>query len=375
MGWNSWNAFNDGVSDALLRQVADAMVTNGMRDAGYLYINMDDGWALPNRVNGHLQPDPVKFPNGFKPLSDYLHARGFKFGVYADRGTLTCVRHCPGSHGYEVVDAKDFAAWGVDYLKYDNCNPAMFSSQKGDYRRMRDALAATGRPIVFSICAWEFKGWMPETGQLWRTTADISDNWGRILDIIDTNEKSAFLAGPGRWNDPDMLVVGCGDVADLQHGKVFGDMSELAGQPGLTDIESRSHFSMWAMMAAPLLAGNDVIHMPEKIRAILVNPEVVAVDQDPLGKQGVEVWENGKGLCVYSKVLQGTNTRAVALFNRTNQDETITATWPDIGIPAGPAKVQDLWQRADMGIFTNAYTGYVHPHEVVLLKVVSEKQN
>jgi alpha-galactosidase len=373
MGWNSWNTFKDGVSDALLRQVADAMVINGMRDAGYRYINMDDGWALPQRLNGHLQPNPSKFPNGLKTLSDYLHARGFKFGIYADRGTRTCVGLCPGSYGHETTDAQDFADWGVDYVKYDNCNPALLSTQEGDYRRMRDALKATGRPIVFSLCAWEFKGWMPEMGQLWRTTGDITDNWNRILDILDTNEKTAALAGPGKWNDPDMMVVGCGDVADLQHGRVFSDMPELAGHPGLTEIESRSHFTLWAMMAAPLLAGNDVIHMPEWVREILVNPEVIAVDQDPAGHQGVKVWANGKGLEVYSKTLHGDNTRAVALFNRTDLDENITVRWSDLGLPAGQASVRDLWKHTGLGTFTDRFTGFVPPHEVVLLKVVSVK--
>lgn len=371
MGWNSWNTFKDGVSDALLRQVADAMVTNGMRDAGYQYINLDDGWALPNRVNGHLQPDPARFPNGFKSLSDYLHAQGFKFGIYEDRGTLTCVGHCPGSYGHEMIDAADFASWGVDYLKYDNCHPAGLSSQEGDYRRMRDALAAAGRPIVFSLCAWEFKRWMPRTGHLWRTTADITDNWGRILDIIDTNERSAYYASPGKWNDPDMLVVGCENVADIQHGRVLGDMPELAGHRTLTDTESRSHFSMWAMMAAPLIAGNDVRKMPKKTSLILTNGEVIAVDQDPLGRQGVEVWKNGNGLYVYSKVLQGANTRAVALFNRTDKDETITAKWSDIGIPKGSATVRELWKHSDIGNFNDSYTGYVYSHEVVLLKISS----
>jgi alpha-galactosidase len=375
MGWNSWNTFKDGAYDFLIRQVADAMVTNGMRDAGYRYINLDDGWALPNRVKGHLQPDPAKFPMGFKPLSDYLHARGFKFGIYADRGTLTCAGHCPGSYGHEKTDADDFAAWGVDYLKYDNCNPAVFSTQEGDYRRMRDALLSAGRPVVFSLCAWEFKSWMPEAGHLWRTTADINDNWGRILDIIDANEQWAAIAGPGKWNDPDMLVVGCRDVADLQHGRgLFNDMPELAGNSGLTETENRSHYSMWAMMAAPLIAGNDVIHMPKNIREILVNPEVIAVDQDPLGRQGVEVREDGAGLAVYSKMLQGTNSRAVALFNRTDKDETITVQWKDLGLPDGKATVRDLWKRADLGSYAHGYTGYVRPHEVVLLKVVGENE-
>jgi alpha-galactosidase len=369
MGWNSWNSFMDGVSDALLRQIADAMVANGMRDAGYQYVNIDDGWALPQRVNGHLQPDPVKFPGGFKPVTDYLHARGLKFGIYADRGTATCVSHSPGSHGHETTDAADFAAWGVDYLKYDNCNPAFFSTQERDYRRMRDALAATGRPIVFSICAWKFKDWMPGMGNLWRTTDDIRDDWGTLVEIIDQNEKSASFSRPGQWNDPDMLVVGCSNIQDLQHNRAFDGASELVGSRGLTEEENRSHFGMWAIMAAPLIAGNDLSNMPDKIREILLNKEVIAVDQDPAGRQGVKVWDNGQGLCVYSKVLMGNNTRAVALFNRSEHSEAITAKWVDIGIPGGTATVRDLWKHVDMGTFSGGYKAYVPSHGLVLIKV------
>ena len=371
MGWNSWNTFMSGISDTLLRQTADAMVTNGMRDAGYQYINIDDGWAVPNRVNGHLQPDPVKFPNGFKPVTDYLHSKGFKFGIYSDRGTKTCVQQAPGSHGYETTDAEDFAAWGVDYLKYDNCNPASFSIQEGDYRRMRDALAATGRPIVFSICAWKFKKWMPQLGNLWRTTDDISDNWENIMGIIDTNEKLASYAGPGKWNDPDMLVVGCNGTVDVQNGKSF-DMPEMADKRGMTDIEYQTHFSMWAVMAAPLIAGNDLRNMPKAVKEILLNKEVIAVDQDVLGRQGVKVWEDGKGLSIYSKELKGTHTRAVVLLNRTQRNERITAEWNDIGIPLGSATVRDLWRHVEIGNFNERYSVYVPPHGVVFLRIVGE---
>jgi alpha-galactosidase len=369
MGWNAWNTFGDRADADLLRQVADALVTTGMRDAGYRYVNLDDGWALPERVDGHLSPDPVKFPGGFKPLSDYLHARGLKFGIYADRGTRTCVKGSPGSYGHETTDARDFASWGVDYVKYDNCHPALFSSQEADDRRMARALAATGRPMVFSICDWRFRPWMAKTGNLWRTAGDITDQWDNIVRIIDVNERSAPYAGPGRWNDPDMLVVGCYGVADLQHGRGFGGASEWAGRPGLTEVEQKSHFSMWAVMAAPLLAGNDIRRMPRGVRDILLNREVIAVDQDPLGRQGVEVWTDGAGLGVYSKPLEGKDVRAVALFNRTERNEDITVRWKDIGISAGPAKVRDLWRHADLGVFSGGYRAYVPPHGVVLLKV------
>jgi alpha-galactosidase len=370
MGWNSWNTFMGGVSDSLLRQVADAIVTNGMRNAGYQYVNIDDGWALPQRVKGHLQPNPEKFPEGLKPVTNYLHARGLKFGIYADRGKSTCVSHSPGSYGHEITDAADFAAWGVDYVKYDNCNPAVFSTQEGDYRRMRNALLATGRPIVFSICAWNFKNWMPDMGNLWRTTDDIRDDWNTITNIIDQNEKSSQYAGPGRWNDPDMLVVGCSNIPDLQHHPEDG-MSELVGSNGLTDIENRAHFSMWAMMAAPLIAGNDVRNMPEKIKEILLNKEVIAVDQDPMGSQCVKVWDDGKGSYVYSKTLEGVNTKAIALFNRSNSDQNITAKWVDLGIPTGNATVRDLWNHTDLGTFANSFKAFVPSHAVVLLKIVS----
>jgi alpha-galactosidase len=370
MGWNSWNTFRGGVSNALLRQIADAMVTNGMRDAGYQYVNIDDGWASPKRVDGHLQPDPVKFPNGFKPLTDYLHARGFKFGIYADRGKSTCVAHSPGSYGHEITDANDFAAWGVDYVKYDNCNPAFFSNQESDYKRMGDALLATGRPIVFSICAWKFSEWMPTFGNLWRTTSDIRDDWNTLTSIIDQNEKSASYAGPGKWNDPDMLVVGCFNVSDLMHNPEDG-ASELVGSKGLTNDEARAHFSMWAIMAAPLIAGNDVRNMTPKIKAILLNKEVIAVDQDPLGKQGTKVWDDGKGLSIYSKVLKGTNARAVALFNRSANLENIPVKWVDVGIPVGKATVRDLWKHRDVGTFEVGCRAFVPTHGVVMFKVIS----
>ncbi len=369
MGWNSWNTFKDQTNEALLRETADAMVQSGMRDAGYQYVNLDDGWALPWRDKGHLVPDPGRFPNGFKALSDYLHSKGLKFGIYEDRGKLTCVGKCPGSYGFETTDAKDFAAWGVDYLKYDNCNPVFTTTQAGDYRRMRDALAATGRPILFSICAWEFKDWMPRTGQLWRTTGDITDSWGAILQIIDLNEQYAQYAGPNHWNDPDMLVVGCSYVPDLQQGRVFDTQSDLVGSQGLSDSENRAHFSMWAMMASPLIAGNDLRSMSAKTKDILLNKEVIAVDQDPLGKQCIEVWKDGNGLDVYSKELSGENSGAVALLNRTENNQNMTAVWKVVGIKSKTAKVRDLWKHADAGSFADRYAADVPAHGVVLLKI------
>ncbi len=350
MGWNSWNKFQCVVSDKLIREIADAMVTNGMKDAGYQYVNIDDCWELPNREDGHLKADPSAFPEGIKGLADFIHSKGLKLGLYSDRGNATCQGKA-GSYGYETVDAKDFADWGVDYLKYDNCNPPFFSNQARDYKKMRDALTAAGRPIVFSICAWGFLNWMPETGNLWRTGGDIHDDWGSMIGAFDNNEQVASYARPGAWNDPDMLEIGNG---------------------GMTDTEYRTHFSLWAIMAAPLIAGNDLRTMSPQTADILLNREVIAVDQDPWGLQGVRVADDGQGSNVYSKVLEGPNSRAVALLNRSTGTSSITAKWSDLGLPPGPASVRDLWNHQDLGIFNDSYTVSVPPHGTVLLKVLSQ---
>jgi len=349
MGWNSWNRFGCNITDAQVRQMADAMVSSGMAAAGYQYIVIDDCWQGNGRTNGHVNLDP-DFPN-MKALGDYIHSKGLKFGIYSDRGTATCAGRV-GSYGYETIDANDYASWGVDYLKYDNCNPAPGSNQQADYTRMRDALAATGRPIVYSICAWDYASWMPSVGNLWRTTGDISNSWDGMIWIPDHNNQTASVAGPGAWNDPDMLEVGNG---------------------GLTDTESRTHMSLWAVMAAPLIAGNDLRNMTQATREILTNPEVIAVDQDPLGIQGTRVWLGGSGnwLNIWSKPLSGTNARAVALFNGTTSTANITVNWSQIGLPAGNATVRDLWARADRGTFNNSYTASVPAHGTVLVKIVS----
>ncbi len=254
MGWNSWNVFHENINENQIKEIADVMVSSGMKDAGYIYLNLDDNWMAKTRnANGDLQADPTRFPSGMKALGDYIHEKGLKFGIYGDRGVRTCHHYNnssqfpnsgSGSYMKEERDAKTFASWGVDYLKYDNCEPAPGSNQRQDYERMRDALLKSGRDIVFSICAWGYQDWMPKTGNLWRTTGDISNAWEAkpgdwfrgVADIIEENEKLYIHAGPGKWNDPDMLQVG--------NGK-------------LTMDESRSHMTMWAMMAAPLLTGND----------------------------------------------------------------------------------------------------------------------
>jgi alpha-galactosidase len=348
MGWNSWNKFGCGVSDTLVRQTADAMVSSGMAAAGYQYVNIDDCWSVTTRdANGNLQPDPTKFSNGIKAVADYLHSKGLKLGIYGDRGTTTCANY-PGSYGHETQDANTWASWGVDYLKYDNC--AVVGDMQTDLAKMRDALATSGRPIVFSISTW----WMslptfPELGNLWRTSGDITDSFTSVMGNIDSNNTTAQYAGPGHWNDPDMLEVGNG---------------------AMTDTEYRAHFSMWAIAAAPLIAGNDLRNMTQATKDILTAPEVIAVDQDSLGVQGTKVTDNGSGLQVWAKTLSGTNTKAVALLNRSGASANITVNWSDIGL-SGSATVRDLWARADLGSFSGSYTASVPSHGVVLIKVVA----
>jgi alpha-galactosidase len=355
MGWNSYNHFNCNISETLIRETADAMVESGMQAVGYEYVVIDDCWMAAERnPDGSLAPDPSKFPNGVQALAEYVHGKGLKLGIYLDRGTKTCGGF-PGSYGYEVEDANTIASWGIDYLKYDNCSPATGSSLVTDYTNMSNALKATGRPIVFSMCSWGFPGsWVAggKIAHLWRTTSDIKDTWESILSIMDANSVSAAFAGPGAWNDPDMLEVGNG---------------------GMTDTEYRSHFTMWALMAAPLMAGNDLRNMTPETVAILTAPEVIAVNQDPLGHQGVLVGNiEGKTKPeVWAKILSGENVRAVALLNRSDKTANITVQWLDLGLPAFPAAVRDLWQQADLGVFENGYTATVPSHGVVLIKVGS----
>jgi alpha-galactosidase len=324
------------------------MVSSGMQAAGYQYVNIDDCWSMTTRDgSGNLQADPVKFPSGIKSVADYVHSKGLKFGIYGDRGTSTCANF-PGSYQHEVQDANTFASWGVDYLKYDNC--ATVGDMQTDLTNMRNALAATGRPIVFSISTW----WMslptfPDLGNLWRTTSDITDSFSSVMGNIDTNNNTAQYAGPGHWNDPDMLEVGNG---------------------GMTDAEYRAHFGMWAIVAAPLIAGNDLRSMTQATKDILTAPEVIAVDQDALGIQGIKVTDNGAGLQVWSKTLSGSNTRAVALLNRSGAAANMTVNWSAIGL-SGSATVRDLWARTDLGSFSGSYTASVPSHAIVLVKIVA----
>jgi len=353
MGWNSFNHFGCSVDESLIRETADAMVESGMAALGYQYVNIDDCWMAPERdADGNLQPDPQKFPHGMKALADYVHSKGLKLGIYIDRGTKTC-GGLPGSYGYEIQDANQLASWGIDYVKDDNCS--VVGNLMDDYTKMRNALNATGRPIVFSMCSWGFPGMLVarlDVAHLWRTSSDIKDNWDSMIKIGEANNAYAIFAEPGHWNDPDMLEVGNG---------------------GMTDSEYRTHFSLWAIMAAPLIAGNDLRSMDQATRDILMAPEVIAVDQDPLGIQGVRLSSPnaGKGFEIWSKPLAGTNTRAVLLLNRSEIEASMSVRWTDLDLPAGPAAVRDLWARSNLGIYHNGYGAIVQPHAVVLIKVTS----
>ncbi len=355
MGWNSWNKFACNVNEATVRATADAMVSSGMRDAGYVYVVIDDCWHGPRDANGFITADTTKFPSGIKALADYVHSKGLKFGIYSDAGRHTCGGR-PGSEGHEYQDAIAYARWGVDYLKYDWCDTGTRNAEEA-YKLMADALRATGRPIVFSMCEWGTSKpwlWASKVGNLWRTTGDVIDHWeGKydyswgVVSIVDLNEPLYSYAGPGHWNDPDMLEIGNG---------------------GLSDTEYRSHFSLWAMMAAPLIAGNDIAHMSEPTKAILLNREVIAVDQDTLGIQGHRVWKQGTSE-VWLKPLTG-GRQAVLLFNRATVPATITATWAMLGhTPDQKLKVRDLWAHRDLPKARGSYSAPVPPHGAQMVVV------
>jgi alpha-galactosidase len=354
MGFNTWNKFGCDVSEQLIREIADAMVASGMRDAGYRYVVIDDCWQVYRDTSGTIVADPQRFPGGIRALADYVHARGLKFGIYTDAGTNTCEGR-PGTLHHEEQDARTYAAWGVDYVKEDWCHSSGLTAPT-QYRLFHDALVATGRPIVLSICEWGSHRpweWGPGIGHLWRTTGDIQDTWASMLRNLDLTAMHQAVAGPGGWNDPDMLEVGNG---------------------GMTDDEYRAHFSLWAILAAPLLAGNDIRNMSDATRDILTNREVIAVDQDSLGTQGWLAEQAVPGLQTWVKPL-GDGSRAVALLNRTAVAAELRADWAAIGLPPGRAAVRDLWAHADRGTFTGSYAVRVPSHAVVLLKVTPARSH
>jgi alpha-galactosidase len=338
------------------------MVSSGMKDAGYQYIVIDDCWQVSRDNDGNIQADPKDFPSGIKAVADYVHSEGLKFGIYSDAGGKTCAGR-PGSRGYEFQDARQYAAWGVDFLKYDWCHSST-QDAPSTYALMREALDASGRPVVFSICEWgKNKPWLwgqSAGGNLWRTTGDIQDRWGGkikwpdgsccglgMIDILDLQAGIEAYAGPGHWNDPDMLEVGNG---------------------GMTTTEYRSHFSLWAMLAAPLMAGNDLGNMPLEIKEILTNKEVIAVDQDAAGHEGRRVMQNGDREVWARPLADG--SRAVILFNRGADEKEIAVQWTDLGYPTHlGAKVRDLWQHQDLGGFTGKFAAKVGSHAVVMVRI------
>src|SRR6266545_5211094 len=334
MGFNDWNAFGCNVSEELIKQTADFFVESGLKDAGYQYVNIDDCWALRERgADGRIVPDPVKFPSGIAGTADYVHERGLKLGLYGDAGTATCAGY-PGSLGFEDIDAQTFAEWGVDYLKYDNCNNNSDGSRADYIRRytaMGDALRATGRPIVYSVCEWgvvEPWEWASAIGNLWRTTGDINDSWGSLRSIIAQNAPLFWAAGPGAWNDPDMLEIGNG---------------------AMSTTEYETHFAMWAMMAAPLLVGTDLRIASDETIRILSNPELIAVDQDPLGVQGQVLYELGGRMVLSKPLVDG--DRAVALYNSTDAPAIIAIRAVQTGLPVANAyRMENLWT----GVVTQA---------------------
>jgi alpha-galactosidase len=349
MGWNSWNLFQGRIDDQTVRKMADAMVSSGMRDAGYIYVNIDDTWEGLRDAEGNLQSNH-KFPD-MKALADYVHSKGLKLGIYSGPGPRTCAGY-PASYGHEEQDAKTWAAWGIDYLKYDWCSAGRI--YKNDalqpvYQKMGDALKATGKPIVYSLCEYGLGGvekWGPAVGgNLWRTTGDIRDSWESMIGNVEKQVPTAPYAGPGRWNDPDMLEIGNGHM---------------------TDDEYRTHMSLWALVASPLLAGNDVRSMSDATKAILLNKEVIAIDQDALGKQASPV-KNGD-LETWVKPLADGGV-AVGVVNLGSAAAQATVNASGLGLGGAVKKARDLWAHQDVKFTGGAYVATVPSHGVVLLRV------
>ena len=350
MGWNSWNKFASRVDDAAVRGAADAIAQNGMKEAGYVYVNIDDTWQAGRDAQGNIQTNR-KFPN-MRALADYVHAKGLKLGIYSSPGPNTCAGY-EGSYGHEVQDAQTYASWGIDYLKYDWCgarNIYKDEEMRAVYQKMGDALHDSGRKIVYSLCQYgrdEVWTWGPLVGgNLWRTTGDIRDDWSSMTTIGFDQSKLAQYAAPGHWNDPDMLEIGNG---------------------GMNPDESKTHMSLWAMLAAPLLAGNDLQQMSPETLSILTNRDVIAVDQDAKGKQGTRVSSAGTTEVWMRQLAKG--ARAIALFNRGETPAAVSLEWADVRLHHAPHQVRDLWSHQDLALTGTGYSATVPAHGVVLLRV------
>lgn len=368
MGWNSWNHFGCDIDEQTIKETADAMVALGLRDAGYRYVNIDDCWHGERDASGAIQPDPARFPSGMKALADYVHARGLRLGLYSDAGWRTCAGR-PGSRGHEFQDARSYAAWGIDYLKYDWCNTDGLNA-RGAYLTMSQALKAAGRPLVLSVCEWGGNRpweWAPPLGHLWRTTGDITacfdcvvdhgtwKSWG-ILQILDQQEGLRVHAGPDHWNDPDMLEVG----------------------NGMSEAEDRAHFTLWSMLAAPLIAGNDLRSMSAATRAILTNREVIAVDQDSLGVQAFP-YRSADGVQVWIRPLSGDGW-ALALLNRTVEPKSVAFDFSSEEVSDGHSgrearfgtvayQIRDLWAHRDAGTTRRPLVATLPPHDVLMVRL------
>lgn len=369
MGWNSWNVFGKNINEQVIRETADAIVSSGLKEVGFTYVVIDDIWhGGRDSVSGLLYPDAQKFPSGMKALADYVHSKGLKFGIYSDAGTKTC-GEMPGSYGYEKKDADLFAEWGVDFLKYDYCYCPDLVSANNDYKMaidrykaMGDALKATGRPILYSICEWGPRSpwlWGREAGgHMWRTSYDVADIWDKprnehspigILTSIDVMADLGRFSGPGGWNDPDMLVVGLNNTGYIKGG-------------GCNETEYRTQMNMWCMFSAPLMIGCDVRNMNEATKTILLNKDIIAIDQDSLGKQGFRVFRKN-GLEGWKKILSGDRV-AIALFNRNEEERVMNVGWQDLELdPAKEFAVYDVWKHATIAPAAKNLSVKLKPHE------------
>ena len=345
MGWNSWNKFGCMINEELIKKIIDSMISTGLAAAGYNYVNLDDCWQKDRDENGVIIPNSNSFPNGIKHLADYAHEKGLKFGIYSDAGYKTCC-NLPGSLGYEEIDAKTYAEWGIDYIKYDNCNTDGTKPIER-YPKMRDALLNSGRNIYYSMCEWGIDApatWGKDVANSWRNTGDIDDNWESMLRIIDENDKWAEYAGPGGWNDPDMLEVGNG---------------------GMSTDEYKVHFGLWALSKAPLLIGCDINNMSEDTFNILTNEEIIAINQDKLGVQGKKLVK------IENKEIWGgplSDGYVIMLLNRGESAVEIKAYFNEVGLSDEEYVVRDLWEKKDIGDFKESYSAVIERHSSQLLK-------
>ena len=373
MGWNSWNIFQTNINETLLKSMVDAYVTSGMKDAGYTYFVLDDGWmGMERDANGQLIADPKKFPNGMKEFADYVHSKGLKFGIYNCAGTKTCAGY-PGTRGHEYEDARLYASWGVDYLKFDWCY-ADGENAREAYKTMSLALKASGRPIVFSLCEWGSNRpwlWAKDDGQLWRSTGDIGPSFEKninkggwsalsVLNILDRQDSIRQYAGPGHWNDPDMLEVG----------------------NGMTLNEDRTHFSIWCMLAAPLMSGNNLHSMSPQTTSILTNKDAIAIDQDPLGVECFKYAMTADSVETLIRPLINGDL-AVCFVNRMDKPQTIDFDWSThaindavsktgVDFTKSTYKLHDLWSKKDIGTTKKALKQSIAPHDVIMLRLVRQ---